>query len=118
MKLIKAYVRTFIVHKVIEALKDVGAPRLTGIDVRQMGDEIDHKNLEISGEYGSTYTTMVKIEIVCNDNCTKRIVDLILENARTGYKGDGVIAVSPIEDIISIRTGAKGEKECRLGKPE
>ncbi|MFQ5952269.1 MAG: P-II family nitrogen regulator [Candidatus Omnitrophota bacterium] len=120
MKLIKAYVRTFIVHNVIEAIKCCGCPRLTAIDVREMGDEIDHADLELSGEYGSTYTTMVKVEIVSTDKCAKKIANIILENARTGYKGDGIVVISPIDDIISIRTGDRGEKvcECKLDHAE
>jgi len=31
-----------------------------------------------------------------------------LKHARTGYKGDGLIAISPVEEAISIRTGKDG----------
>jgi nitrogen regulatory protein P-II 1 len=106
MKLIKAYVREFMVHKVIDILKDLKAPRITVVDVNALGDEIDHTQLGLSAELG-TYTKMAKIELICNNECAKRVIKAIIDNARTGHKGDGIIAVSPIEEAISIRTGKK-----------
>lgn len=109
MKLIKAYVRTFIADEVIHALKEIGAPRLTAINVRALGDEIAPEQLNLSAQLGSTYTTMVKLELVCNDKCVGKAIKVIQKKARTGRKGDGIIVVSPIEDVIKIRTGEKGE---------
>ncbi len=108
MKLVKAYVRTFLAEEVINALKDLKAPRLTTIDVKALGDEIDPKDLQISVELSSTYTTIVKIELICTDECVERVKETILEHARTGYKGDGLISISPVEEAISIRTGKNG----------
>lgn len=118
MKLIKAYVRTFMADDVIHALKEIGAPRLTAIDVRALGDEIAPEQLDISAELGSTYTTMVKLELVCNERCVKKAIKVIQEKARTGRKGDGIIVVSPIEEFINIRTGEKEEKKCIQGGEE
>lgn len=108
MKLIKAYVRTFMVDKVVDALKELKAPRISAIDVKALGDEINPDHLEISAELGSTYTTMVKIELICTDECAERVKGTILKHARTGYKGDGLITISPVEEAISIRTGKNG----------
>jgi len=105
VKLIKAYIRTYMADKVIHALEEIGAPRLTAIDIRALGDEINPKHLEISSEHAGTYTTMVKLEIVCAAVDVEKTVDTILRNARTGYKGDGIIIVSPVEKVIKIRTG-------------
>lgn len=105
MKLIKAYIRTYMADKVIHALRDIGAPRLTAIDIRAMGDEIDPQHLEVSSQHAGTYTTMVKLEIVCTNREVQRIKNIVVENARTGYKGDGIIVVSPVDDAMKIRTG-------------
>jgi len=48
MKLIKAYIRTYMADKVIHALEDIGSPRLPAIDIRALGDEINPKHLEFS----------------------------------------------------------------------
>jgi nitrogen regulatory protein P-II 1 len=91
--------------KVIHALEKIGAPRLTAIDIRALGDEIDPQHPEISSEHAGTYTKMVKLEIVCTEKEAERITNMIVENARTGYKGDGIIVVSPVEKVTKIRTG-------------
>ena len=106
MKLIKAYVREFMAHKVIDALRDLKAPRITVVDVKALGDEIDHAQLGLSAKVG-TYTKMAKLEIICNDECAERVQKTILATARTGHKGDGIIAVSHIEEAVSIRTGER-----------
>jgi len=105
MKLIKAYIRTYMADKVIHALEDIGSPRLTAIDIRALGDEINPKHLEISSKHAGTYTTMVKLEIICAAKEIEKTVNTILKNARTGYKGDGIIIISPVEEVIKIRTG-------------
>ncbi len=106
MKLIKAYIREFMAAKVIHALEDIGAPRLTVIDVKALGDEIAPEKLDISAEIESTYTAMLKLELVCSDRSVDEAVKVIKKNARTNKKGDGIIVISPIEEAISIRTGA------------
>lgn len=105
MKLIKAYIRTYMANKVIHALEEIDAPRLTAIDIRALGDEINPEHLEISSEHAGTYTTMVKLEIVCTKEDVKKTIDTILKNARTGYKGDGIVIISPVEKVVNIRTG-------------
>jgi len=105
MKLVTAYVRTFMADKVINALKELKAPRFTAIGVKTLGDEIQPDQLEISAELGSTYTTMAKIELICEDECVEMVKEVILKNARTGYKGDGLVAISPVDEAINIRTG-------------
>jgi nitrogen regulatory protein P-II 1 len=110
VKLIKAYVRTYMSDKVIHALREIGAPRLTAIDIRVMGDEIDPHHLEISSAHAGTYTTMVKLEIVCSDDQVDRIRDIIIKNARTGYKGDGIVVISPVDEAVGIRDGRLSTK--------
>lgn len=105
MKLVEAYVRTFMADGVIDALKELKAPRMSAMDVKALGDEISTDQLKISAELGSTYTTMVKIEIICPDEQVERIKEIILKHARTGYKGDGLIAISLVDEAINIRTG-------------
>lgn len=109
MKLITAYIRRFLADDVIKALKDLKIPRFSAIDVKTVGDEIPPGKLKISAELGSTYTTMVKLEIISSGDCVERIEKTIFKHARTGHKGDGLIAVYPVEEAISIRTGKEEE---------
>jgi len=109
MKLIKAYIRIFMVDDVVHALEGAGAPGLTAIEIREMGREVDKHDFKISSEYGTTYTPMVKLEIVCRDEEVHRLVETIQKNAQTGRKGDGLIFISPVEEAVRIRTGERGK---------
>lgn len=109
MKEIKAYVRVIVVDDVLLALEKIGAPRMTAIDVKALGNEIDLQDFKVSMEYGSSYTPMVKIEIICSDEDAPRIIEVIRKYAYSGRKGDGIIAVSSVNQVISIRTGKTGD---------
>jgi nitrogen regulatory protein P-II 1 len=109
MREIKAYVRKFLAQDVVRALRTAGAPRLTAIDVEGLGDELLGQNEEISLELGSTYSPMVKLELLCEDGDSTRFVDVIKKSALTGRKGDGIIAVSDVLDVWGVRTG---ERAC------
>ena len=109
MKEIKAYVRRFIVEDVIRALRKAGAHRLAAIDVEGLADELVGEEKELSSELGSTYTPMVKLELICDKKDVERFVNEIKKAACTGRKGDGIIAVSNLDDVRGIRTG---ERTC------
>ncbi|MEJ2354495.1 MAG: P-II family nitrogen regulator [candidate division WOR-3 bacterium] len=113
MKLIKAYIRTYMSDKTIRALEEIGAPRLTAIDIRALGDEVNPERIEISAEHTGTYTEMVKLEIVAENKNTRKIIDTILKDAQTGYPGDGMIIISKVDEVIKIRTG---ESEANVSK--
>ncbi|MEH1949087.1 MAG: P-II family nitrogen regulator, partial [Nostoc sp.] len=49
----------------------------------------------------------LKVEIVVDDNQVDMVVDKIIAAARTGEIGDGKIFISPVEQVIRIRTGEK-----------
>jgi nitrogen regulatory protein P-II 1 len=109
MKEIKAYVRRFLAEDVVRGLRKMGGPRLTAIDVEGLGDEVGGPDGEISSELASTYTAMVKLELICEDEGVDRFVDEIRRVGCTGRKGDGLVAVSNLESVWGIRTG---EQAC------
>ena len=71
---------------VIRVIEKINGPRMTAIDVKALGDEVEDDQLEISVELESTYTTIVKLEIICVDECIERVKETIPKHARTGYK--------------------------------
>jgi nitrogen regulatory protein PII len=105
MKEIKAYVRRLVVSEVVRALREAGAPRLTAIDVEGLTAELADDRGQISAEMASSYTPMVKLEIICDDQAVGRFVSIIRDVAHTGRKGDGIIAVSSLDEVRGIRTG-------------
>ena len=105
MKLVNAYIRTFMADNVINALKWLKIPRISALDVYGLEDKVDPRQFKISAELGSTYTTMAKIELIFSNEQVEKIREAILKESRTGYGRDGLITISPGEEAISIRTG-------------
>ena len=109
MKEIKAYIRPEKADKVIFELEIAGAKGMTVIDVSTLGGWVDLKNTQLSIEYCEKYCNSLKIELVCGDDEYKKFVNVILDNAYTGGKGDGKIFVSDIMEAYSIRTKEQQE---------
>lgn len=99
MKLMKAYIRDFMASNVVNALKDLKVPPITVMGASALGDEINHQVLEILARVGRTHTKMVKIEIICNDECVDKIKNTITATARSGHKGDGLIAFFQLREM-------------------
>jgi len=107
MKLIKAYIRTNMINRVIEALEAGGFTDMTLIDVKAIRTGIDPKDLDFSVEIAERYMNVAKLEIVLEDEHVELAKETILKTARTGRKGDGLVYVSPIDEAIHIRTGKR-----------
>lgn len=105
MKLIKAYIRTNMIDKVVQALESSGLTDMTLIDVQAIRGGIDPKDLEYSVELAERYMSVAKLEIVLQDEQVELAKATILKTARTGRKGDGLVYVSPVDEAIHIRTG-------------
>ena len=105
MKLIKAYIRTNMIDKVIYALEAGGFTDMTLIDVKAIRAGIDPKDLDFSVEIAERYMNVAKLEIVLEDEHVELAKETILKTARTGRKGDGLVYVSPVDEAIHIRTG-------------
>jgi nitrogen regulatory protein P-II 1 len=109
MKKIEAIIRPGKLDSVISILKDLNCPGVTVLEVEGHGTQKG-----ISAQWrGETYTIRllpkIKLEIVVKDVDVEKIVNTILSTAKTGEIGDGKIFVSPIEDVVRIRTGERGE---------
>ena len=105
MKLIKAYIRTNMIDKVIHALEEAGFTDMTLIDVKAIRRGIDPAQLEYSIEIARRYMNVAKLEIVLEDKDAERAKEIIVKSARTGRKGDGFLQISPVDEAIHIRTG-------------
>jgi len=108
MKEIKAYIRPNMGDRVISELEANGVKGMTIIDVSTLGEWADPQNSKLSIEYCQKYCSSLKIELVCEDNEVEKFINIILEKAHTGRKGDGKIFISNITDSISIRTKQRG----------
>ncbi|NOZ35492.1 MAG: P-II family nitrogen regulator [Chlorobi bacterium] len=109
MKLIKAYIRHRKIKDVYNALTNEGYCCMTFVECEGTGIYTDSEKEHISDKYefAEAYK-VIKLEILISDEQTEKIVELIRKNGRTGYHGDGMILVSPVDEAYKIRTDEKG----------
>jgi len=103
MKEIKAYIRKQKADKVIAKLEEAGVEGMTVIDVAALAGWADKETFSYSIEYIQKYSTVVKLEIVCNNKDTNILTEIIAKYGKTGESGDGMIFISPVEKSIKIR---------------
>lgn len=109
MKKIEAIIKPFKLDDVKEALKDIGIQGLTVTEVKGFGRQKGHTELYRGAEYVIDFLPKIKLEIIVSDDAVTKVVDAIVESARTGKIGDGKIFILPMEEVIRIRTGERGE---------
>jgi nitrogen regulatory protein P-II 1 len=108
MKKVEAVIKPFKLDEVKEALQEVGIQGITVVEAKGFGRQKGHTELYRGAEYVVDFLPKVKIEIVLEDDQVDRAVEAITKAARTGRIGDGKIFISPIEEVIRIRTGETG----------
>jgi nitrogen regulatory protein P-II 2 len=108
MKLITAVVKPFKLDDVRTALSDVGVQGMTVTEVKGFGRQKGHTELYRGAEYVVDFLPKVKIELAVDDTMVDQAVEAILKAAQTGKIGDGKIFISPLDEIIRIRTGETG----------
>ena len=109
MKKIEAIIKPFKLDDVREALSDIGVTGLTVSEVKGFGRQKGHTELYRGAEYVVDFLPKVKMEIVLADDQVEGCIEAITKAAHTGRIGDGKIFVSPVEQVIRIRTGEEGE---------
>jgi nitrogen regulatory protein P-II 1 len=108
MKKIEAIIKPFKLDEVKEALHEVGVKGITVTEAKGFGRQKGHTELYRGAEYVVDFLPKVKLEIIIEDSQVERAVEAIQAAAKTGRIGDGKIFVSPIEEVIRIRTGERG----------
>lgn len=110
MKKIEAIIRPERLEQVKEALATAGFSGLNVVNVTGRGVQ---RGVVHSGRGGETTTIdmlpKIKLELVVRDVDAEKAIQVVLDAARTGKIGDGKIFVSPVEQVIRVRTGERGE---------
>ncbi|MDR0479308.1 MAG: P-II family nitrogen regulator [Burkholderiaceae bacterium] len=109
MKQIIAIIKPFKLDEVREALAEVGVNGLTVTEVKGFGRQKGHTELYRGAEYVVDFLPKVRIEVVVADGDVERCIEAIIRAARTGKIGDGKIFVTPVEQVVRIRTGEEGD---------
>lgn len=109
MKLVTAIIKPFKLDDVREALSEIGVQGITVTEVKGFGRQKGHTELYRGAEYVVDFLPKVKIDIAIAADMLDQVVEAISKAANTGKIGDGKIFVSPIEQVIRIRTGESGK---------
>ena len=109
MKKLEAIIKPFKLDDVKDALAKEGIQGMTVTEVKGFGRQKGHTELYRGAEYVVDFLPKIKIEVLLDDAKAARAAEIITTAARTGRIGDGKIFISPVEDVIRIRTGERGQ---------
>jgi nitrogen regulatory protein P-II 2 len=109
MKMVTAVIKPFKLDEVREALSGVGVQGITVTEVKGFGRQKGHTELYRGAEYVVDFLPKVRIDAAVDDTLVERVIEAIEAAARTGKIGDGKIFVSPLEQVVRIRTGETGK---------
>ncbi|GBE10621.1 nitrogen regulatory protein P-II 2 [bacterium BMS3Bbin12] len=108
MKMVTAIIKPFKLDDVREALSEIGVKGITATEVKGFGRQKGHTELYRGAEYAVDFLPKIKLEIAIDDDMVERVVEGVINAARTGKIGDGKIFVGPLEQAVRIRTGESG----------
>ena len=108
MKLVTAIVKPFVLEDVKAALEQIGVLGMTVSEVQGYGRQKGHTEVYRGAEYSVDFVPKVRVEVVADDTLADKVVDAVVEAARTGKIGDGKVWVTPVETIVRVRTGERG----------
>lgn len=105
LKKVTGIVRTDCIPELARALDRTEVTRFYLSRVHAVGSGVDPEDFRVSLDDGSVYTEKSRIEFLCRAESTDELVELIREWARTGHRGDGVVVVTDVLDVVNVRTG-------------
>jgi len=105
MKKIEAIIRPEKLEDVKRALEDIGCVGMTVSEVKGRGAQGGIERQWRGRTYKVDLLPKIKIDLVVKEREAKKVVDTIVESAKTGDIGDGKIFISPVEKVIKVRTG-------------
>ena len=108
MKKVEAIIKPFKLDEVKESLSSIGVQGITVSEVKGFGRQKGHTEVYRGAEYVVDFLPKVKLEIIVKEDMVAQVVDAIMKAAKTGRIGDGKIFVTPIDDVVRIRTGERG----------
>jgi nitrogen regulatory protein P-II 1 len=110
MKKVEAIIQPSRLEAVKEALHEISVQGMTITEVKGFGRQKGIREVYRGMEYQVDFLPKVKMEIITSDDKADKVVETVINNARTGRIGDGKIFVYPVAEVIRIRTGEKGDE--------
>ena len=108
MILVTAVVKPFVLGDVKAALERLGVLGMTVSEVQGYGRQKGHTEVYRGAEYAVDFVPKLRIEVLIDDAAVDKVLDAVVEAARTGKIGDGKVWVTPVDTVIRVRTGERG----------
>jgi nitrogen regulatory protein PII len=108
MKLVTAVIKPHQLDAVKEALHALGVSGLTVGEVQGYGRQKGHTEVYRGAEYTVEFLPKIRLEVLIDELEADKVVDAIVTAARTGRIGDGKVWVTPVDDVVRVRTGEHG----------
>ncbi|HBB33774.1 MAG TPA: transcriptional regulator [Cyanobacteria bacterium UBA8803] len=110
MKKVEVIIRPHKLEEVKIALVNAGIVGMSVSEVRGFGRQKGQTEHYRGTHYVVDFIKKVKVEIVVEDVLVDRVVEKVIAAARTGEVGDGKIFISPVEQVVRIRTGERNQE--------
>ncbi|GGP47689.1 P-II family nitrogen regulator [Saccharothrix coeruleofusca] len=108
MKLVTAIIKPFTLDDVKTSLEQLGVLGMTVSEVQGYGRQKGHTEVYRGAEYAVDFVPKLRVEVLIDDAAVDKVLDAVVEAARTGKIGDGKVWVTPVETVIRVRTGERG----------
>ena len=108
MKKLEAIIRPFKLEEVREALAELGVEGMTLCEVKGFGQDTAHTETYRDNSYKVDFLPRFKVEVVLPDEQIAEALRVVMRAARTGRCGDGKVFITPVEQVIRIRTAETG----------
>jgi nitrogen regulatory protein P-II 1 len=109
MKKIQAIIKPHKLDEVRDRLREIGVSGMTVYEVKGFGRTGGKTEVYRGSAYVVDFVPKAQIEVVVKDSMVAEVVSAIILTAKTGKIGDGKIFVTPLEEVVRIRTGERGE---------
>ena len=110
---LRAVVRLIVLDRVVHAMREAGCARLTVQHVHSIGAGVDPAAAKASLLEGTIVSDVALVQLVCGAERAAALTRALVEAARTGHQGDGIVTAHPVLDVTKIRTGESGEDALR-----
>ena len=108
MKLVTAVVKPFKLEDIKAALSTLGLAGLTVSEVQGYGRQKGHTEVYRGAEYTVDFVPKVRIDVLVDSVDVEQVVNALVEAAKTGKIGDGKVWVTPVDEVVRVRTGERG----------
>lgn len=110
MKLITAVIKPFKLDEVRAALLAFGVQGMTVSESSGYGRQRGHTEVYRGAEYTVELLPKVRVEVLVDDEDADDVINAVVRAARSGKIGDGKVWSTPVDTVVRVRTGERGQE--------